>query len=465
MTKENPFGMTDGNRRGMNHKTVVVVVVAVVLIALGGGYWLGNRHAANEGAISTKTQDGTKVADKQERKPLFYRNPMGLPDTSPVPKKDQMGMDYIPVFEGEEESVPGAEQQLRISTEKIQKLGVRTEAAAARELDRLVRAVGKVEVDERRTYTVAPKFEGWIERLMVNATGQQVAKGQALLEVYSPELVSAQREYAIAAEGMYTLKNASAEAQAGMQQLAQSSLARLRNWDISDEQLQHLLKSSEVRRTLTLRSPANGIVMEKKAVQGMRFMPGEALFQIADLSSVWIIADVFEQDLAQLKPGQRAKVRINAYPAQAFQATVAYVYPTLNPQTRTSSVRLELANPGGLLKPAMYAEVEFAINQAQGKTVTVPTSAVIHTGTRNLVLVQLAEGHFEPRVVKLGVQGDNYVEVLEGVGIGEQVVVTANFLIDAESNLKAAIAGFASPQPAAAEAKQAAPEPAATKGH
>lgn len=431
----------------MNKMTAIALALAVAG-ALGAGYWLGARETPGHGAAPAAQVAAGAEPAKKERKILFYRNPMGLPDTSQTPKKDQMGMDYIPVYEGEEE----AGSQIKIGPEKIQKLGVRTEAAAMRDLARVVHAVGRVEADERLTYAIAPKFEGWIEKLHVNTTGQPVRRGQPLLEVYSPELVSAQKEYAIAAQGQRSLQNAGPEAQAGMKQLAESSLARLRNWDISDEQLQALSKSGEARRTLTLRSPVNGVVTEKKAVQGMRFTPGETLYQIADLSSVWIVADVFEQDLALVKPGQAAKVKVNAYPGKEFAAKVTYVYPSLNAQTRTVPVRLELANPGGLLKPAMYADIELAA-PGEGKALTVPVSAVIFGGARQTVLVEVAEGRFEPREVKLGAQGKDYVEVLEGVGEGEKVVVAANFLIDSESNLKAALGGFGGQAPAAAEHK------------
>ena len=430
----------------MNKGAGIALILAAVAVALGTGYWLGAKGTFGHGTNPTTQVATTGETTKKERKILFYRNPMGLPDTSQTPKKDPMGMDYIPVYEGEEETGPEAGKQVKISTDKIQKLGVRTEAASLRDLARIVHAVGRVEANERLTYTVAPKFEGWIERLHVNTTGQPVGRGQPLLEVYSPELVSAQEEYAIASQGRQAMQNASPEAQASMKQLAESSLTRLRNWDISDEQLKALSKSNGTRRTLTYRSPVNGIVLEKKAVQGMRFMPGEVLYQIADLSSVWIVADVFEQDLALVKPGQIAKVKFNAYPSKEFSAKVTYVYPTLNAQTRTVPVRLELANPGGLLKPAMYADIELAA-PSKGKVLTVPTSAVIFGGTHQIVLVELAEGRFEPREVKLGVQGKDYVEVLAGVGEGEKVVVTANFLIDAESNLKAAVSGFGSDQP------------------
>ncbi|MBU1690035.1 MAG: efflux RND transporter periplasmic adaptor subunit [Gammaproteobacteria bacterium] len=426
------------------NKTAAIVMSTVIAAALGTGYWLGNQGVFGTSAAPTPQIAGSAPA-KKEPKLLFYRNPMGLPDTSPVPKKDEMGMDYIPVYEGDEDGSPESASQVKISPEKIQKLGVRSEAASLRDLARIVHAVGRVEANERLTYTIAPKFEGWIEKLHVNTTGQAVRKGQALLEVYSPELVSAQNEYAIAIQGQKSLQRGSSEAQAGMKQLAESSLARMKNWDISAEQLQALRKGSEARHTLTFRSPANGIVMEKKAIQGMRFMPGEVLYQIADLSSVWIIADVFEQDLGLIKSGQTAKIRVNAYPGQEFTAKLVFVYPTLNAQTRTIPVRLELANPGGLLKPAMFADIDLAV-QGKGKVLTVPSSAVLRSGTRQTVLVELAEGRFEPREVKLGVQGNDYVEILEGLGEGEKVVTTANFLIDSESNLKAAFSNMTSGQ-------------------
>jgi Cu(I)/Ag(I) efflux system membrane fusion protein len=295
-----------------------------------------------------------------------------------------------------------------------------------------------------------------VERLFVNVTGQPVSKGQPLFEVYSPELVSAQREYAIAIEAGKTLKDAGDDPQAGMKRLADSSLARLKNWDISEEQVRALAQSGEARRTLTFRSPVSGIVMDKKAVQGMRFMPGDSLYQIADLSSVWIIADVNEQDIGLIRTGSKAKVSISAYPDKNFEGTITYIYPTLKAETRTVPVRLEIANPGQLLKPAMFAQVELPVG-GKGKVLTVPNSAVIDSGTRQIVLIQLAEGRFEPREVKLGRRTDNDVEVLGGVKEGEQVVVAANFLIDAESNLKAAIGGFGQPDNGNAPGTAAAP--------
>jgi RND family efflux transporter MFP subunit len=416
-------------------------VLALVMLAAGaaGGYWYATRGSSATVAVPTPSAP-TPATTKPERKILYYRNPMGLADTSTVPKKDPMGMDYIPVYEGEEADA-GGNGQIKISVDKVQKLGVRAEPAAMRSLGKVVQAVGRVEVDERRVFAVAPKFEGWVERLHVNATGQPVSKGQPLFDVYSPELVSAQREYAIANDAATALQRAAPETQQSMKRLAESSLARLKNWDVSDDQIRDLAQSEQARRTLTFRSPVGGIVTEKKALQGMRFMPGEMLYQIADLSSVWVIADIYEQDIAAIRQGSKAKVVISAYPDKVFEGRITYVYPMLKPETRTIPVRIELPNPGQILKPAMFAQVELAALD-KGKVLTVPNSAVIDSGTRRIVLVQVGEGRFEPREVTLGTRNEEYAQVVSGVKEGEAVVTSANFLIDAESNLKAAVSGF-----------------------
>jgi Cu(I)/Ag(I) efflux system membrane fusion protein len=429
MTNENPSGI----------KRLAIVAVAVAL-ATGAGYWAGTKVSRDVTDGNPRGNTAPEAAPQAGgKKLLYYRNPMGLPDTSPVPKKDPMGMDYIAVFEGEDRAA--SDSGITLSAEKVQKSGVKSVVVARLVLDRALRASGRVEVDERRTFTIAPKFEGWIERLHVNVTGQPVARGQALFEAYSPELVSAQREYAIASKAA---AEASPDSRAAMQQLADASLARLRNWNISDAQVKTLAAGGE-SRTLTFTSPVAGVVTEKKAVQGMRFMPGDALYQIADTSAVWVVADVPEQDIALVKTGAKASVRVDAYPDRTFAGTVAYIYPTLKAETRTISVRVELANPGGLLKPAMYAQVEFATG-ARGAVLAVPTAAVIDSGTRKVVVVDLGEGRFEPREVKTGVRGDQFVEILDGVREGDRVVAAGNFLIDSESNLKAALGGMEQPK-------------------
>ena len=410
-----------------------LIIITIVIISAGAaGYWLGMRTSA------VAMPATAAVTVKAEPKILYYRNPMGLQDTSPTPKKDAMGMDYVPVYEGKEDGSSG--RQIILGIEKVQKLGVKSEAAMLRPLDKTIRVSGRVEIDERRTYTIAPKFEGWVERLYVNTSGQAVSKGQPLFDVYSPELVSAQREQALAMQGLASMKNADDEAKAGMQRLVDASRARLQNWGVADEQNSASGKS-DARPSVTFRAPVTGIVLEKKTVQGMRFMPGEVLYQIADLSSVWVMAEVAEQDIGAIKLGGIAQVSVDAYPEKDFMGKIAFIYPTLNSATRTVPVRVEIPNPKGLFKPAMFARVQIDVGKGE-KVLTVPTSAVIDSGTRQIVLVQLAGGRFEPRTVKLGSRSENNVEVLDGIAKGERVVTSANFLIDAESNLKAALSGM-----------------------
>ena len=447
-------------------KTTIIVPAIVLLGAVGAGsYWLGARSQSHPADGSVANAAAEPAAASKQRKLLYYRNPMGLADTSPTPKKDPMGMDYIAVYEGEDEdsspAAAGGPAQLRISTEKVQKLGVRTEAASLRLLGRTVRAAGRVEPDERRVAVVAPKFEGYVEKLLVNATGQHVSRGQPLFEAYSPELVAAQREYLIATQGLRDMKDAGADAQGGMRQLAESSLAHLRHWELAPAQLDALVTTGQPQRTVTYPSPVSGVVTEKKALQGMRFMPGEMLYQITDLSTVWVIADVSEQDIGLVKTGARARVTTTAYPNEVFDGRITFVYPTMTAETRSVPVRVELANPGQRLKPAMFAQVEVTVG-GKAPVLTVPDSAVIDTGARRIVLVQVQEGRFEPRDVELGARGENFVEVVKGVSDGEQVVVAANFLIDAESNLKAAIGGMGAAPTAPATSTSPAP---ATVGH
>ncbi len=418
----------------MKTRKITLIVMLLTTLAITGvsGYWLG-KHNGDVNAPPSATPT---------RQILYYRNPMGLPDTSPTPKKDAMGMDYLPVFADEAKGAPAAAGEVLISAERIQKLGARSEVVERRSVDqvqRVLRIVGRVERDERRTFSIAPRFDGWIERLHVNVTGQTVQRGQPLFEAYSPELISTQREYAIAMEGIERLHTADPEARAAMRQLADASLTRLNNWQINENN--SVTPRQKNAHTLTFSSPVTGVVLEKQAVQGMRFSAGDALYQIADLSTVWVIADIPEQDLARVKVGQSARVQIDAYPERQFTAKVAYVYPTLNAATRTVPVRLEMPNPDGLLKPAMYASVELSAN-ATGKALAVPRSAVIDSGARQIVLIDLGGGRFAPRTVKLGRRGEQYSEVLDGLQAGERVVVSANFLIDAESNLQAALSSF-----------------------
>jgi len=390
------------------------------------------------GASPAPTNAPAPLAPAGERKILYYRNPMGLPDTSPVPKKDTMGMDYIPVYADEgATSVPGT---VAISPERIQMLGVRTETAARRSMAHTVRAVGTVAADERRIGVVNPKFEGWIEKLLVNTTGQLVRRSEPLLEVYSPDLVLAQREYLVARSASAEMAHADPMARDNARAIADAALARLKNWDISADQLARLQRTGSATRTLTLRAPIAGVVMDKQALEGLHFAAGDMLYRIADLSTVWLLAEVYEQDLAQIRPGDAASITVQAYPGRVFEGQVAFVYPTVNAQTRTAKVRIEVPNADLLLKTDMYATVEITA------TLAVPDSAVLDTGTRQTVLIDRGEGRYEPRAVKLGARAGGYAAVLDGVREGETVVTGANFLIDAESNLRAALQAFTAPE-------------------
>jgi Cu(I)/Ag(I) efflux system membrane fusion protein len=352
------------------------------------------------------------------RKILYYRNPMGLPDTSPVPKKDWMGMDYIPVYEGEE-SDDG--KTVRVSPEKVQRSGVRTEAVQSRTIVRPVRAVGTVTHDETRLTIVAMRSDGYIEQLYVNKTGQHVHAGDRLFRVYSPEIVSAQVDFR-----------------------ASGAEQRLRNLGVPESHIRDV-RAGKMPMTLDWLSPATGDVIEKRVINGQKVKAGDELYRIADHSQLWVIADVAESDLPAIKIGTRATVTVRAYAAQPVEGEVTFIYPELRAETRTARVRIELPNPDGRLKIDMYADVVFQAADEK-PVVVVPTSAVIDSGTRQIVLVARGEGRFEPRVVRLGRRGDAYVEILDGIKEGEEVVTSATFLIDAESNLKAALQAFTQPE-------------------
>ncbi|MGE0270248.1 MAG: efflux RND transporter periplasmic adaptor subunit [Alphaproteobacteria bacterium] len=466
----------------MRRSTAILALVMLAAVAGAGGYWAGStvgtaptavakspirhfepsyyQHPSGQpeySAIPRKDEEGLDFVPKFEDaipepstfdanaaaptvagKVLYYRNPMGLPDTSPVPKKDPMGMDYIPVYAGEESN----DGSVKVSLAKVQRLGVRTEPAVLRSMTRTLRAVGTVQLDERRLFVVNAKFEGWIEKLHVNATGQPVRRGQPLMEVYSPELVVAQQEYLLARRSLGEMAGAGAEIRASAQHLAEASLRRLRNWGISDDQVERLERSGTSTRTLTIYSPASGVVLEKTAVDGMRFTAGESLYRIADLSSIWLIADIFEQDLRLVREGQSVKVTVDALPGKSFAGRVSFIYPAVSRETRTAKIRVEVPNPGQMLKADMYARVELSAPLGTAQALAVSESAVLDSGTRQVVLVDRGGGRFEPREVKLGARADGYYEILGGLEPNEEVVVGANFLIDAESNLRAALKTF-----------------------
>jgi membrane fusion protein, copper/silver efflux system len=376
------------------------------------------------------------VVAQSGRKVLFYRNPMGLPDTSPVPKKDTMGMDYIPVYDGDAQEQGGA---IKLSVERIQRSGVRTEPAQSLVLVQPVRAVGAVAIDERRLTVVSMRSEGYVEDLFVDTTGQTVRKGEPLFRVYSPDIQQALADLLVV----------SGRGQSGPT-LGQSSLngtmRRLRNLGVPEDRIQELRDSGVNPRTIDWPSPASGTIISKRIINGQRISAGDELYRIADLSQVWVIADVAEGDLADIKPGTRASVTFRAYMGEPVEGVVTFIYPEMRAETRTARVRIEVPNPDGRLKTDMYADVLFQVGGNGIPITAVPASAIIDSGTRQVVLVSKGDGRFEPRPVKLGRRGDGRVEIVEGLTAGEEVVTSATFLIDAESNLQTALKAFTQPE-------------------
>jgi membrane fusion protein, copper/silver efflux system len=368
------------------------------------------------------------LATAADRKIKFYRNPMGLADTSPVPKKDSMGMDYIPVYEGEDTD----DGSVKLSPGKIQRTGVKSEPAALRVIRTAIRAPGTIQLDERRISVVSMRSESWVQKVANVTTGTRVVKGQPLMEIYSPAISSAAAEY------MATINSKTTSVTAGY---GRGSRQRLMNLDVPEEVIAAMEKNSYAPLGIAWSAPRDGVVLERNAVEGMRAQPGDVLFRVADVSVVWTVVDVAERGLGSVAVGQPVIVRARGYPGREFVGNVSVIYPQVNRETRTVRVRVELANPDAALLPDMYVDAEIASGNPE-PVLAVPDSAVLDTGSRQSVFIDKGQGRFEPRDVKLGYRGNGYVEVREGVSNAEPVVVSANFLIDAESNLKAALKGF-----------------------
>jgi len=363
---------------------------------------------------------------KGERKIIGYRNPMGLPDISPVPKKDSMGMDYLPIYEGEEEG-----SSVKVSLDRVQRSGVRSEVAVMRAIAQPVRAPGVAKPDERTLRTVTLRADGFIEALYANETGKHVRAGEPLFRVYSPQIVSAEIDYrtAISAPGRGPRDEAGA-------------IQKLKNLDVPEPVIAQLRANPNPSLSIDWPSPVSGIVMEKKVVEGQMVRAGEEMLRLADLTKIWVIANVAEQDMGMIKVGAPAKISFRAFPDEPFEGHVTFVLHELDMASRTGKARIEVDNPEHRIKHEMYADVEISAGSGDSPRLAVPTSAVIDSGSRQVVIVDRGEGRFEPRAVKLGVQGDGFVEIRDGLKVGEKVLVAANFLIDAESNLKAALKGF-----------------------
>ncbi|MDQ8732611.1 efflux RND transporter periplasmic adaptor subunit [Bradyrhizobium sp. LHD-71] len=395
----------------------------------------GRTEPVSGTVVFTATEKKSEAMPPEKREILYYRNPMGLADISKTPKKDSMGMDYIPVYRDE---VQGPQGVLRLGPEKIQRSGVRTAPAQRQVLSRTVRGTGTVVPDETRLSVVTAKFSGFVEELYVPATGERVKQGQPLMRVWieSPEILQKQADL--------TAALAPGAARNGID--IDSVERNLRFFGFDAEAIDTVRKARRPLRDVTFKVQRSGTVLDKPAMVGMRFGSGDVLFRMADLSQVWVNAQIAERDLAAVKVGQKASVTLQAYPDQSFAGRVGLIYPELNVATRTIPVRIVLPNPDGRLLSGLYADVAIDAHAADGAVVVIPESAIIDSGTRKVAFVAKNEGRFEPRDLVLGARGNGVVEIRSGIAENESVVTSGNFLIDAESNLKAALTAFTSGQ-------------------
>ena len=395
----------------------------------------------------TKAEPAAPVAPAGGgRRIAFYRSPMDPAIRSDKPAKDSMGMDFIPVYEDEVAggaSGVAGRATVTLTPERRSLLGVQSEVVRQAPIEKTVRAVGRVTTDERRTAHIHAKFEGYVERLYVDFTGMSVKEGDPLLSIYSPELVATQQEYLLALKAQRQLAQSQVPAVVqGGADLLEASKERLRLWDISASDIAEIERTGTVRRALDLHSEVNGFVVVKNVVQGMRIMPTDTLFEIADLSRVWVMADVNDSDISAVRVGSVADITVSSVPGRHWGGAVTFVSPMVDEKTRTIKVRIEVDNQSGALKPDMFGDV--LLRTSSGMGLVVPDSAVIDTGDRTLVFLDRPDGSLEPRQVQLGLRLADGYQVLSGVAKGDRVVTSANFLLDSESSLKAALSALTS---------------------
>jgi Cu(I)/Ag(I) efflux system membrane fusion protein/cobalt-zinc-cadmium efflux system membrane fusion protein len=387
--------------------------------------------------VPLQKEEAPAPAAPKERKIKYWVSPMDPGYIRDKPGKAPCGMDLVPVYEEVGEETPGT---IKVSPATIQSMGVRTAKVEVRPLSRLTLAVGLVNFNERNLATITTKVNGWVDRLYVNATGDPVRKGQTLLSIYSPDLVSTQEEYLLALRNLKTMKDSPVKELAeGARRLAEASRRRLEYFDIGPAQINALERTGQVKKHLTLASPANGIVTKRLVTQGMYVQAGMPLLEVADLTTVWVDADIYQYELPWIKVGQTVTMTLDYLPGETFQGKIDYLYPYLKEATRTAKVRLRFPNPGLRLKPEMFARVKIE-SPVTHQAVVVPADAVIDTGLKQHVFIALGGGRFEPREVKLGVLGnDGLREVLAGLKGGEDVVVSAQFMLDSESRFREAV--------------------------
>jgi len=431
----------------MSAKQTAGIGVALVLALTAG--WFGRGLQApspNADRDESPAGEGAVGACPGGEEPLYWVAPMDPNFVREEPGKSPMGMELIPKC-----PVDGSKStanSVQVDSLVLQNSGVRTEHVQRRDLARVVRAAGRVDYDERLVAHVHTKVQGWVENLHVHYTGQMVKSGQPLLEIYSPELVSTQEELLIAVRYREeTSQSSSEDVKDAGASLLDAAKQRLALWDIPSRDIERLIETGETRKTLTLYAPSSGAVTQMKVRHGMEVLPDSHLYTIADLSRVWVYANVYEYELPWIEVGQRARVEISYLPGQSFEGTVTYIDPFLDAKTRTARVRLEQPNPDGLLKPEMFANVSILADPRRA-VLSISEEALIRSGRRNLVVIALGEGRFEPRPVEVGLEtGDGWIEIRNGLEDGEVIVSSGQFLIDSESKLQESVQKFLAQQP------------------
>jgi Cu(I)/Ag(I) efflux system membrane fusion protein len=408
------------------NKSMLLVSSLTLVIGIGVGYLMFGSGNAPEASIEQKNQ------------PLFYRNPMNPDVTSPLPAKDSMGMDYIPVYADNEASeVVGT---VKIDPVVVHNIGVRTAIAKRTSISRTIRAVGRVDFDEERMSRLHPKVEGGIEEIRVDKTGQTVAKDDILLSIYSPKLVSTQQEYLLALNNLSALeKSPFEEIQQGARDLVTSSRERLKLLDVPKHQIRELEQTRKIKKSLHIHAPVAGTVIRIGSRQGQYVTPQTELYMMVDLNQVWVYADVYEYELPWVKLGDEVEMTLASVPGKIFKGALSYIYPYAQPKTRTTKVRLVFDNSDLLLRPDMFAEVNIQADTLDD-VVVIPAEAVIRSGDRTQVFLVRSPGKFEPRIVRLGIESNGQVAILDGVDVGDEVVTSAQFLVDSESKLREATA-------------------------
>lgn len=455
------------------NKNIIATAVIALLIGSGIGYWISSGNSAGSVTVNKqpaaserkllfyrnpmnpKITSPAPAKDEmgmdyvpvyaegdqaKERKPIFYRNPMNPAITSPVPAKDEMGMDYVPVYPETSSGSNGLAGTVKIDATIVQDIGVRTTAVKRTTLSHSIRTLGRVTYDEERVARLHPKYDGWVEKLYINKTGEPVKKGSKLLSIYSPQLVATQEEYLLALDRADKLKDSPfADIREGAESLLRSTQERLQLLDVPEYQIKKLKSDRKAMKDVALLSPFTGIVMNIGAREGERITPATELYMLADITRVWVIVDIYEDDVPWVRLGDTAKMQVAGIPGRTFSGKVAYIYPYLEAKTRTIKARLEFANPGLALKPDMFANIDIQADK-QLDALVIPSEAIVRTGTQEQVFVQRAPGRFDPRMVTVGVSADGQTQIVSGLEAGEIVVTSSQFLLDSESKLKEATA-------------------------